>query len=437
MSFRDNLQYLRAERNMTQEQLAMLLGVSRQSVTKWEAEKSVPDMSRLIKMCQLFDCTLDDLVTGDLTGRTPQPAAAAAAVPAGPPTDVCGYDDMQRRMARRVPAGVAAILAGCAVGMLLEGRSAFLGEADALMLAAILAGVVAGLAFLVPAGMEFSAFQRAHPYVEDFYTEDDRAQARSAFARALVAGIAAIFVGVVCVIVLGERPATEREGLCLLLLLIALGAWLIVRYGMLLGRTNVAEYNKGVAEDLEVEDIMAARLDDARREALLEARRANGRIGAVCGVIMIAATIVGLGERPATEREGLCLLLLLIALGAWLIVRYGMLLGRTNVAEYNKGVAEDLEVEDIMAARLDDARREALLEARRANGRIGAVCGVIMIAATIVGLGLLFAPVFSAPDPSAFDPVGTSAMWFWVAWPVGGLLCGVATLLMRAFGARD
>ena len=40
MSFRDNLQHLRATRNMTQEQLAMLLGVSRQSVTKWEAENS-------------------------------------------------------------------------------------------------------------------------------------------------------------------------------------------------------------------------------------------------------------------------------------------------------------------------------------------------------------------------------------------------------------
>lgn len=35
MGFRDNLQYLRAERNMTQEQLAMLLGVSRQAISKW------------------------------------------------------------------------------------------------------------------------------------------------------------------------------------------------------------------------------------------------------------------------------------------------------------------------------------------------------------------------------------------------------------------
>lgn len=67
MSFCTNLQYLRAERHMTQEQLAMLLGVSRQSVTKWEAEKSYPEMDKLIKMCQIFECSLDDLVTGDVS----------------------------------------------------------------------------------------------------------------------------------------------------------------------------------------------------------------------------------------------------------------------------------------------------------------------------------------------------------------------------------
>ena len=101
MSFRDNLQHLRATRNMTQEQLAMLLGVSRQSVTKWEAEKSYPEMDKLLKLCQIFECSLDDLVQGDLTGRAPEPAAAT--VPAGPPTDVCGYDEHQRMLAWKVP----------------------------------------------------------------------------------------------------------------------------------------------------------------------------------------------------------------------------------------------------------------------------------------------------------------------------------------------
>ena len=78
MSFRENLQHMRAAHNMTQEQLAMLLGVSRQSVTKWESEKSYPEMDKLLRMCQIFDCTLDELVQGDLTGRPVEPAASVA-----------------------------------------------------------------------------------------------------------------------------------------------------------------------------------------------------------------------------------------------------------------------------------------------------------------------------------------------------------------------
>ena len=45
MSFRDNLQHLRGTRDLSQAQLATLLGVSRQSVAKWEAEKSYPEIS--------------------------------------------------------------------------------------------------------------------------------------------------------------------------------------------------------------------------------------------------------------------------------------------------------------------------------------------------------------------------------------------------------
>ena len=73
MSFRDNLQYLRTQRGMTQEQLAMLLGVSRQSISKWESEKAYPEMDKLLTICDLFGCTLDDLVLGDVN----QPGSGA------------------------------------------------------------------------------------------------------------------------------------------------------------------------------------------------------------------------------------------------------------------------------------------------------------------------------------------------------------------------
>ena len=85
MSFRDNLQHLRGTRDLSQAQLATLLGVSRQSVAKWEAEKSYPEMDKLIKLCDLFECSLDDLVRGDLTGCATASEAIVEAEPAPQP----------------------------------------------------------------------------------------------------------------------------------------------------------------------------------------------------------------------------------------------------------------------------------------------------------------------------------------------------------------
>ena len=156
--------------------------------------------------------------------------------------------------------------------------------------------------------------------------------------------------------------------------------------------------------------------------------------GLIAGLAFIFAGICLLIMLEKTaENVALFFLLFFIALGVWNITHYGMLLGRVNVAEYNRGVAEDLEIEDIVSAELDEVQREALLASKRADQKIGAVCGAIMILATIVGLAALFVPVFQTPDPSSFEPEGTSAMWFWVAWPVGGMLCGIVTVLMRAF----
>ena len=89
MNFRDNLVHLRAVNNMTQEQLAMLLGVSRQSVAKWEAGKSYPEMDKLISLCQIFSCTLDELVQGDLSGREAQQMLSVSG--SSKPEDIFDY----------------------------------------------------------------------------------------------------------------------------------------------------------------------------------------------------------------------------------------------------------------------------------------------------------------------------------------------------------
>lgn len=66
MSFADNLQYLRKKNKITQEELAEDLGVSRQSVSKWETGEAYPETEKLIALCDKFDVTLDDLMRGDV-----------------------------------------------------------------------------------------------------------------------------------------------------------------------------------------------------------------------------------------------------------------------------------------------------------------------------------------------------------------------------------
>lgn len=61
--FSDNLIQLRKYRRMTQEELAEKIGVSRQSVAKWESGESIPDLDKCRIIADIFGVTLDDLAT--------------------------------------------------------------------------------------------------------------------------------------------------------------------------------------------------------------------------------------------------------------------------------------------------------------------------------------------------------------------------------------
>ncbi len=250
MSFRNNLQHLRATHAMTQEQLAMVLGVSRQSVTKWEAERAYPEMDKLLKLCQIFDCTLDDLVTGDLTATSPTPRAQAAAAAmrenaGGPPLDVCGYDEHMRAFATKIATGVFTILLGVSL-LIFVGTAAerFNPNLEALTLIPLFVGIGVGTALILTASFQHAEFQRSHPYVQDFYTADDRRATQRSFVINLVAGIFLIFVGIVgASLTDGNGDFVEGIASGFMMALIAIAVWLIVRTSMLLARLNVANYN--------------------------------------------------------------------------------------------------------------------------------------------------------------------------------------------------
>lgn len=61
----EQLQKLREEKKMSREELAREMNVSRQAVYKWENNKGYPDIENLIKLRELYDVTLDELIKGD------------------------------------------------------------------------------------------------------------------------------------------------------------------------------------------------------------------------------------------------------------------------------------------------------------------------------------------------------------------------------------
>lgn len=397
MSFRTNLQYLRAQRNMTQEQLAMLLGVSRQAISKWESGKAYPEMDKLLMICDLFGCTLDDLVLGDVSASVNVGAAARGAAegdhgsaartvtgegagePAymkdadgnigesarsggngidGPssanalpgetlrgtsssrpgtlanvaalPQDLTGYDEHRCRFALLIAGGVAAIIAGAGIGNLFDSDNSILGVTplnDFLTFLGICVGVIIGLAMLIPGGMSHTDFKRRHPYVEDFYTEEDRSRELRLLVIGIVGGIAAILIGI--------------------------------------------------------------------------------------AVMVYADDVLGVSDGwPAA------IMLLLCAPAVFGFIYCGMRYSLLNINDYNKAAETD--------------RKEHAGEQDFYAKLTGAVCGIIMLIATVTGLCLLFLnPAALRGDWSAVGSSAADGAMFWLPWPIGGVLCGVAAVVIQ------
>ena len=64
--FSKNLKKIRKEHNLSQEQLALELGVSRQAISKWESATSYPEMDKIIALCDKFNLNIDDLLHKDV-----------------------------------------------------------------------------------------------------------------------------------------------------------------------------------------------------------------------------------------------------------------------------------------------------------------------------------------------------------------------------------
>ena len=154
MSLGENLQFLRKKHNITQEQLAEQLEVSRQSVSKWESDSSYPEMDKILQLCNLFHCGVDDLVQKDISQLYVE--------------DKTDYDDHYNEFSKFISLGVGIIILGLAAMCLLYGINYFfIDEVIKEDFSGILflIFVVIGVAILILFGIRNSDFKQKKPAI--------------------------------------------------------------------------------------------------------------------------------------------------------------------------------------------------------------------------------------------------------------------------------
>lgn len=78
MKFGEKIYNLRTARNLSQGDLAEMLGVSRQSISKWENNSAMPDLEKIIKLSDIFEVSIDDMVKEDFDCTSKQTGTSEA-----------------------------------------------------------------------------------------------------------------------------------------------------------------------------------------------------------------------------------------------------------------------------------------------------------------------------------------------------------------------
>lgn len=260
--FSKNLQFLRTKHGQTQEQLAEQLSVSRQSVSKWESGTSFPEMDTILKLCDMYQISLDTLLRGD--------AEAEAAA------DTTGYHHFMSAFAWKISLAVGGIIFAVALAGLLYTLGLHEMFCGFLLLTMIAAAVVV----LIAAGIQEENFRRRHPYVTDFYSEEEREQFHNRSVFLIAGAVGAILLGVALMILtfalVPEREPWESLVGCLFLFLISGAVTVLVWTGITDEKYKIEKYNRECNPSE----------DDQKRDE---------RVGRICGTIMLLATAIYVG----------------------------------------------------------------------------------------------------------------------------------------------
>ena len=273
MTFGENLQFLRKRAELTQEDLAEKMEVSRQSVSKWESNAAYPEMDAILRLCDLFAVDMDTLLRGDVSRRFME--------------DSAGYDRHMNAFARAIAGGVGLILLGVTVLIFL--LIGIQGDEDAVVLpitgtAILLICITVAVAIFIVSGMGHDHFRKKHPAIQPFYTEEQIDAFERRFPLLIALPVVLILIGVVIQVAIvlvpelsdtGSKDQWALLGTAILLFCITVAVTVLVWAGIQKDKYDIEKYNRENQQEF---------------DPTPEQKRLNQLIGAIWGVGMVLAT---------------------------------------------------------------------------------------------------------------------------------------------------
>lgn len=284
MLLAEKIMTLRKRAGWSQEELAAQLGVSRQSVSKWEGAQSVPDMQKVVQMSRLFGVTTDYLLKEEL--GEPEPAPAESDAPLRRVTMEQAADYLALRQAAAPKLALATLLCVLSpVALLLlaalsdrpgaalsENAAAGIGLCVLLVLVAVAVAVFITCAAQVKA----YAFLETEPFETAYgvtgMVRERRAAAAPEHTRGKVAGTVLCILSAVPLFIavcLNGPDLLYVAAVCLLLVLAGVGSALFVYGGV---------YQAAMDRLLEEGDYVRPR------------KRQNGVVGAISSIYWLTVT---------------------------------------------------------------------------------------------------------------------------------------------------
>lgn len=239
---------LRKEHELSQEQLAEQLDVSRQAVSKWESGASIPDLDKIIKMGQLFGVSVDYLVKDDViqTNDSTPVDDSSTNMRVVSMEEANRYMETVQQIAPRIAVGVLLCIMSPIFMILMAGMAEYriiqLSEdfAGGIGIAVLLAMVAIAVVLFITNGMTLSKYEFLEKesiltaYGVSGIVEKKKTEYEHTFHTCIASGVALCILSVVPLL-LATAAANEFYavcGVCTLLFLVAIGVFPIVQSSM-------------------------------------------------------------------------------------------------------------------------------------------------------------------------------------------------------------